>query len=502
METQLELRFRSGCGMIWVFTLEEDRASARIRAVAERLGYTVFDWNCTAGFIQSSEGKFRQPGDGHCTNIDQALNAIGEYKCQRTVFVFRDLDLLASRLSPSADYVVLTRRIKDVHRKLRQNGNTVIFLASSAVVPTELEAYLALVEAPLPDREERLAIITAWIKTNAQSLPCHLDDEGVHRLSAAAAGMTSQQIQAALGMSVVKHKAIEAAAVDDMLAEKVKAVKTSEILEYIHVTENFDDVGGLQGLKEYIQKRSSCFSRAAVRYGLPMPKGILILGPPGTGKSLTAKATASVLQIPLIRLDLGRVHGSLVGQSEERLRRALALAEAQAPVVLWLEELEKALAGVGGPSGDSGVTQRLFGNLLTWTQERTKLVFMVATANNVSQLPPEFLRKGRFDEIFFVDLPTPSERKAILQVVLRKRRLQSKGLVTNTLIEKLDRYTGAEMECVVTEAMYDAFDDNQRPVTAKDLEVAATKVLPLADQMRDEIEALRRWGKANARPAS
>jgi SpoVK/Ycf46/Vps4 family AAA+-type ATPase len=178
------------------------------------------------------------------------------------------------------------------------------------------------------------------------------------------------------------------------------------------------------------------------------------------------------------------------------------MAESQAPVVIWIDEVEKAFAGVTGPSGDSGVTQRVFGCFLTWTQERTRPVFIVATANNIRQLPPEFLRKGRFDELFFVDLPTPLERKAILQVLLRKHGLPTKGLVTEGLVDRLDRYTGAEIDCVITEAMYESFYDDQRPVTVKDLETATTKVLPLADQMRSEIEELRRWGKANARPAS
>lgn len=178
------------------------------------------------------------------------------------------------------------------------------------------------------------------------------------------------------------------------------------------------------------------------------------------------------------------------------------MAESQAPVVIWIDEVEKAFAGVTGPSGDSGVTQRVFGCFLTWTQERTKPVFIIATANNIRLLPPEFLRKGRFDELFFVDLPTPSERKAILQVLLRKHGLSQKGLVSEGLVNKLDRYTGAEIDCVITEAMYEAFYDDQRPVTAKDLEAATTKILPLADQMRGEIEELRRWGKVNARPAS
>jgi SpoVK/Ycf46/Vps4 family AAA+-type ATPase len=178
------------------------------------------------------------------------------------------------------------------------------------------------------------------------------------------------------------------------------------------------------------------------------------------------------------------------------------MAESQAPAVVWLDEIEKAFAGVRGPSGDSGVGQRVFGTFLTWSQERTKPVFLVATANNIRELPPEFLRKGRFDEIFFVDLPTPAERRAILQVLLRKHGMQPKGLVTEALIEALDRYTGAEIQYVITEAMYEAFYDDQRAVTTKDLQAAISKILPIADQMREEIETIRRWGKANARPAS
>jgi len=502
MEIQLELRLRSRSGMIWAATLEEDRSVPRIQAVAEKLGYVVFEWTCVAGFVQLSRGEVRQPGDGRCTNIEQALGAVGEYKHQPTVFVFRDIHLLAKRLENAPDYVVIVRRVKDLYRTLKQNGNTVLFLASSAAMPSELEDCLTLVEALLPDQQERTAIISTWITSNCSGLPCEANEETIHKLANVAAGMSSRQIQQALAMSVVKHKALKAEAVDDVLAEKILAVKTSEILEYIHVIESLDDVGGLSGIKDYLAKRALSFGQAAVRYGLPVPKGILILGPPGTGKSLIAKVSASVLHIPLLRFDLGRIHASLVGESEARMRRALAMAESQAPVVIWIDEVEKAFAGVTGPSGDSGVTQRVFGCFLTWTQERTKPVFIIATANNIRLLPPEFLRKGRFDEIFFVDLPTPSERKAILQVLLRKHGLSQKGLVTEGLVNKLDRYTGAEIDCVITEAMYEAFYDDQRPVTVKDLETATTKILPLADQMRGEIEELRRWGKVNARPAS
>ena len=502
MEICLEMKLRARNGLIWLATLEEDRSVPRVQAVAERLNYAVFEWDCVSSFRQLSPGTLRQPGDGNCGNIDQALKAVAEYKHQPTVFLFRDLQLLARRLESTPDYVVIVRRLRDMDRHVRRNGNGVVFLASSAAVPAELEECMTLVEASLPDREERTAIIAGWLRANASDVRCHIDEDILHRVVAAAAGMSSRQIQSALALSVVKRKALVAAVVDDVLAEKVQAVKTSELLEYVQVAETIDEVGGMEGIKDYVRKRALSFGAAAARYGLPTPKGILLLGPPGTGKSLLAKVTAGVFQMPLLRLDLAKVYGSLVGQSEERMRRALAIAESQAPCVLWIDELEKAFAGASGPSGDSGVAKRVFGTFLTWTSERTTPVFTVATANDIRELPPEFLRKGRFDELFFVDLPTPKERRDILEVLLRKYRLDPKGLVTERLVERLDRYAGAEVEFVVREALYEGFYDSQRPVNAGDLELAVTKVLPLADQRKEDIEALRRWGRANARSAS
>ena len=502
MEEMLALALKSQPAMVWVPTLEEDRTSFRVQSVAENLGYPVFEWTSTDGFAQLSQGNLRQPGDGHCTNIEQALRTVGEYKHAKAVFIFRDFQLLAERIERAPEYVTLVRGMKRLYRILKEGGNTIVFLASSPTTPAELRECLTLVEASLPNADERLAIIKAWIEAHCRDVPCDLDEEAIHRVVSASSGMTSRQIQNALALSAVKRKGLGPECVDDMLAEKVAVVKTTELLDYIALEETLDSVGGLAGIKDFMVKRALAFGPAATRYGLPTPKGVLLLGPPGTGKSLVAKASANVLRIPLLRLDIGRLQGSLVGQSEERMRLALALVAGQAPAVLWIDEVEKAFGGVTGPSGDSGVSQRQFAHLLHWMQEHSAPVFIVATANNIRQLPPEFLRKGRFDEIFFVDLPTPAERKEIMKVLLRKYGQNPKGLVTEALIDKLDRFTGAEMEYVVVEAMYEGFYDNQRRLSRRDLEDATTKIVPIADQMRDEIEERRRWGKVNARPAS
>jgi ATP-dependent 26S proteasome regulatory subunit len=502
METHLEQLLRAQTPFIWVFSPEEDRTATRILSVATRIKRPVFEWDCIHGFQQLSSEPLRQPGDGHCIHVTQALQAIGEYRQAAVVFVVRDLNLLVDRIERQVDYVQLVRQLRQLYRTLSTVGTTITILSSSAEIPIELRDSVTLCEALLPSADDRLAVIQAWLKANAQSIPCVLSEEDIYHLVAVSAGMTSRQIQRAIALSVIRRKRIGSEMIDDLLTEKVAVVRASGALEYIRVEETLADVGGSAGIKQYLQKRAHAFGPAAARYGLPQPKGVLFAGIAGTGKSLLAKVSANVLHVPLLKLDVGKLQGSLVGQSEERMRNALALAESQAPCVVWIDEIEKAFGGVMGPSGDSGVAQRQFGYLLNWMQERRSPVFLVATANHIQQLPPEFLRKGRFDEIFFIDVPTSVERKAILEALLRKHSQNPQGLTPHALIDKLDRYTGAEIDAVIVEAMFEAFDDKQRPLTAADLEMACTRIVPLADQMRDEIERLRRWGKTHARPAS
>lgn len=504
MEEALELSLRAKDTMIWLSTAEEDRSVPRVQAVAEARGFAVYSWDCVNGFHQLTQGDLRQPADGQCVNVDQALNAAATYTHHRALFVLHDVALLArtSENTPSPDYVMLVRRIKDLRKALRRSDNAVVFLSATPAVPADLEDCVTLVEAALPNQEERAGIVSKWITRNCSNVPCEVDDETSYKLIEAGAGMTSSQIQRGLALTVVKHKGLKPQAVEDMIAEKVAAVKKSEILEFVGVSETLDDVGGLVGLKDYLKKRALAFTRAAEVYGLSKPKGIVLVGPPGVGKSLVARVVAAVLQLPLLAMDVGRIHGSLVGQSEERMRRALALAESQAPAVLELDEFDKAFGGVSGASGDGGTTLRVFGRFLSWMADKTVPVFVVATANNVTCLPPELTRRGRFDECFFVDLPNPDERKAILKVLLRKHGQTRRGLVTEALIKQTQGYSGAELEAAIKDAMFEAFSDSQRPVAARDLRAATAKIVPLADQRREQIEEQRRWGRANARPAS
>jgi SpoVK/Ycf46/Vps4 family AAA+-type ATPase len=290
--------------------------------------------------------------------------------------------------------------------------------------------------------------------------------------------------------------------IDIVLDEKKQIIRKSGVLEYYAASTSLKDVGGMEFLKEWLRKRTRSFSDKAAAFGLPAPKGVLLLGVQGCGKSLVAKAIASHWDLPMLRMDVGKVFGSLVGQSEENVRRAIQVAESVAPCVLWVDELEKGFAGVQcGGYGDSGTTQRVFATFLTWMQEKTAAVFLIATANDVSQLPPELLRKGRFDEIFFIDLPDSPEREEIFSIHLKKRKRDPKDFDLKELAKQTAGFSGAEVEQVVIAGLFAAFDKD-RELTQEDLLGEAKEFVPLSVMMREEINALREWAKLRTRPAS
>ncbi len=305
-----------------------------------------------------------------------------------------------------------------------------------------------------------------------------------------------------ISKSIVRNKTFD---LSTILGEKKHIIRKSGILEYYEAEAGLEGIGGLEVLKAWLQKRRHAFTSQARDFGLPLPKGILLIGVPGCGKSLTAKAVGAAWQMPLLRLDVGKIFGGLVGASEENIRKAIKTAEATAPSILWLDEMEKGFSGTGSSNmSDGGTTSRVFGTFVTWLQEKTAPVFVIATANNVHQLPPELLRKGRFDEIFFVDLPTREERKQIFEIQLRKKDRDPGKVDLDKLVEATPEFSGSEVEQVVVSALYDAFDalPTERDLTTEQMLHSAKEIVPLAVTMQEGIAGMRDWARTRARLAS
>jgi SpoVK/Ycf46/Vps4 family AAA+-type ATPase len=329
-----------------------------------------------------------------------------------------------------------------------------------------------------------------------------LDDAGRERLLQAALGLTLGEAENVFAKIIVTDSRLSGEDVNDVFAEKQQIIRKSGLLEYYTTTETFSSVGGLAVLKDWLQKRAVAFTEEARTFGLPAPKGILMLGVQGCGKSLCAKAVSCQWQLPLLRFDMGRMFGSLVGSSEENVRRAIAVAESVAPAILWVDEIDKAFAGAQGSGmSDGGTTARVFGTFLTWLSEKNVPVFVAATANDISQLPPELLRKGRFDEIFFVDLPSHDERKDIFRIHLARRGRNPDAFDLNALADASANFSGAEIEQSIISALYDAFS-TRHEITVDHIRDALRLTVPLARTMDEQVTRLRTWAEGRARNAS
>jgi SpoVK/Ycf46/Vps4 family AAA+-type ATPase len=367
-------------------------------------------------------------------------------------------------------------------------------------IPLELEKDVIVLDFPLPDLTELGEVLAQQLE---QTRTRRTSVEVREKLLKAALGLTKDEAEKVYRKAFVKAGKLTEEEVDVILSEKKQLIRRNGILEYIEEDETLQSVGGLEELKHWLTQRSDAFTERAREYGLPQPKGMLILGVPGCGKSLIAKTTARLWGLPLLRLDMGRVYdGSMVGRSEANLRNALKTAESISPAILFIDELDKAFAG-GAGSGDSdgGTSSRIFGSFLTWMQEKTSPVFVMATANRVERLPGEFLRKGRFDEIFFVDLPNPEERQDIFKIHLNKRRPDADRFELGQLAKVSDGFSGAEIEQAIIAAMYEAFAQD-REFTQLDIIAAIKSTLPLSRTMMEQVTALRDWARQRARPAS
>ena len=491
---QLSRLFRARFPYIYLTTWEEERAINLIKKMATsekliKVSREVYIWTQTKGFTLNGEVI-----EG-TMSPDKALDFIS--KCNKNaIFIMCDFHVYFGVKGRQIDYNVV-RKIRDNIAELKTSKyrKNVIFMAPELLIPETMQKEVSLVDLPLPSLDEIKTKLEKMLAQNKQIDTTKLDESIKEKLCKAALGLTLQEAENAFALAMVNDGCIDERDLNIILNEKMQVIKKTGILEFINTDIKLSDIGGLENLKNWLNKRNNSWSEAAKKYCLPAPKGVLITGVPGCGKSLTAKAMSAAWQLPLLKLDFGKIFSGIVGSSEENMRKAIKTAEAVAPSILWVDEIEKSLSGINS-NGDSGTSSRIFGTFLTWMQEKTAPVFVIATANNISGLPAELLRKGRFDEIFFVDLPTKNERKEIFKLHLEKRlqdkEVASKIEINDELYDKLadltEGYVGAEIEPFF----------QKRPLEISDLENTIKNVVPLSVTQKEQILALRQWANIRA----
>jgi SpoVK/Ycf46/Vps4 family AAA+-type ATPase len=498
---------RARYALIQLVTSEELRALEDFSQLCSEINHTLFVWTVTEGV---------RIGDKVAGEKTTDLRAAIDFCEERAktgdpmIFVFLDAEPFLNRNAPP----IYRRRLKELAFNIRHRGYRAncVLLGSAAQPPEDLVKDVCIFDYPLPTRDKLRALITQFAKDRANDDRLKIDasDKTIDALVEASLGLTFSEAENCLAKALVSKRALGLESVVIILEEKRQIVRKSGILEYVTTGDlDLSSVGGLESLKRWLATRATAFTQQARQFGLSSPKGVLLTGIPGCGKSLTAKCIAATWQIPLLRLDMGKIFQGIVGSSEANIRQALQTAESIAPAVLWIDEIEKGLSNATG-AGDGGASSRVFGTLLTWMQDKSAPVFVVATANNITGLPPELLRKGRFDEIFFVDLPTDSERRAILNIHLLRRGRLNDGLDIAKLAELSGelkfgpevRLAGAEIEAWVNDALLEAWrrhlDGKDSKLTFSDFEVTASRMVPMAKMRATEISNLRRWATENA----
>ena len=488
--------------VLYLTSYEYDRTKQKIEGIvnilrSENKNVRLFNWNCVDGLrlIEGVTQFLVKNRDGEeIVEPEETLKYIlNDRESSKDIFVLEDFNNYIEEEN-------VKFYIRSIAEKARHTNSHAIVLSAVYKLPIELEKYVTVLNIPLPNRgdmEKTLGVVERQCKIN-------LTIEMRNRMVDAALGMTSMEADLAFCLAAVKDDLGENAPYT-VSSEKEQIIRKSGILDYFPKNENLKDVGGMEVLKDWLFKRKKAYEKKARDFGLQEPKGLLLLGVPGCGKSLTAKTIASFWNMPLLRLDIGKVFQGVVGSSEDNIRKAIATAEAVAPCVLWIDEIEKGLSGVQS-SGvtDGGVTSRIFSTILTWMQEKTSPVFVVATANNINLLPPELLRKGRFDEIFFVDLPSQKERENIFAIHLKKKGQDPSQYPMEMLGKKTEGFNGAEIVECIKEAMFAAYVEapDTPQLQSKHLVDAISKTVPLSTTMKEQIAALRNWAATRAKNAS
>jgi SpoVK/Ycf46/Vps4 family AAA+-type ATPase len=499
-ETLVEL-IRARHPILLVETHEGNRVIAAAEAVA-----TSPDLRRSRRVVMYTVSKgLHGPGQSGKPTAPDAALAEAIKATEPTIFVFFDLHhFLGAQGRPAEPAMV--RAVQDAATAFRTGDvpHTLIIVSPGLTLPADLEKEVTVVDLPLPTAGEIEGVLDEIVTANAASIVVDLSADDHQRLIQAAQGLTLGEAENAFARAIASDRRLDASDIALVLDEKRQTIRKSGLLEFIPAEGTMNDVGGLENLKKWLKKRNGSWLPEAQRWSIPAPKGVLITGIPGCGKSLTATCMATLWGLPLLRLDVGRVFSGLVGSSEQNMRGALKLAEAVSPSILWIDEIEKGFGSSG--SGDSGTSQRVFGTFLTWMQEKKNPVFVIATANKIDSLPPEFLRKGRFDEIFFVDLPTKEERVHIWRIQLKKRLTASSAAsgdfeITDGslgfLAEQTEGFSGAEIAEAAVSACFEAFSERRR-LNEKDLSRAISNTVPLSVTQAEQINAVREWASKRA----
>ncbi len=518
-QRELDVLIRARYPVLYIVSWEEPRVIRTLRQIARQHEKEIFCWSITEGWttadgrqpvrLSDAASSTRRASATRKTRsatveIDQALEALdlieqwGESpeRSRGAIFVLKDFD-------PYITAPTIERRLRDLSLSLPYSSYKTIVITSPVLkVPSHLEKDITVIDYELPEYRELEAILDRIIGSvkQGEGSAVDMDAEGKEAFVKAALGLTSAEAENVFAKALVMDGKLERLDVDVVLSEKKQVVRKSGTLEYYESDARFANIGGLSALKDWLRKRKTSFSEKARAFGLPEPRGVLLIGVQGCGKSLAAKAVGALWELPLLRFDVGSIFGRYVGESEGNMRKALAVAEAVAPCVLWIDELEKGFSGMSGGE-DSGTSARVLSYFLTWLQERKKPVFVIATANDVTKLPPELLRKGRLDEIFFIDLPSRKERTEIFNIHLRIRNREPEKFNIDQLVTESIGFSGSEIEQAVIGSLYDAFDAD-RDINTEDITGVLQVTVPISRTMDHKIRELREWADERARPAS
>ena len=486
---EFKLLLKARYSLVYVSTTEEDRLEYTIKSIVKESSVNrgIYSWDFIDGYIGNPNDK----GFG-ARNPLQALELIERLTHENpAVFILKDFHLFLNDIS-------VARKLKNLIRLIKNQPKTIVIIAAEVLIPDSLKELVTVLEFKLPSPFE----IKKELLRVQDSLGHFLPETSLDILVRSCQGLSLERVRKVLSKIIATYKEINVESLEIVFVEKKQIISQTKILEFCNVTEKMCDVGGLENLKKWLKKRSGALSQKAEEYGLPMPKGLFLVGIQGTGKSLTAKAIANEWGLPLLRLDVGKLFGGIVGESESKMRQMIQLSEAISPCVLWIEEIDKAFSGTDF-RGDSGTTNRVLATFITWLSEKRSSVFVVATANNIHSLPSEIIRKGRFDEIFFIGLPNFEEKKSIFKVHLNRLRPKSWDKYDlNVLSNLAKRFSGAEIEEVIVESMHTAFSEN-REFTMDDIIDSINQFVPLAYTTQEKIDSLQEWAySGRARLAS